>query len=181
MKKYLFLLLALGFMVSCNKTKAQTSGSVLMYKTTTGNYSSSITQVTDTITNAATTYAVNKTTLLSSVVPNYALTFTATNISGTSTFKVVILGSMNGIDWYPATGVPGTDGRNCDTLQCTSVTTAKQFVITMRAGAAKSIPAYHATLPFFNTANRWKYLRSAWIGTGTQSTKIENPTITTSN
>jgi len=177
MKQFLFLLLTLGFMVSCNtKSKAQ----VLMYKTT-GNLSAITTQKTDTLTNAGTTYAINKTTLLASTSGNYNFTFTATNISGTSTFKVVVYGSMNGTDWYPATGNPGTDGFNCDTLQCTSVTTAKQFTMTLRPGAGKSIPAYSTTLPYFNTRNRWAYFRAGYIGTGTQSTKLGNPQITTSN
>lgn len=184
MKKILILLsLTLCLMVSCNDTKAQSStGAILMYKTT-GNLSAiaSPLQKSDTLTNAGTTYAINNKTLLGSLTGNYDFTFTATNISGTSTFKVVLFGSPNGVDWYPATGNPGTDGFNCDTLQCTSVTTAKRFQMTLRPGAGKSIPAYSTTLPYFNTRNRWAYLRASYIGTGTQSTKLTDPQINISN
>lgn len=177
MKQFLFLLLTLGFMVSCNtKSKAQ----VLMYKTT-GNLSAITTQKTDTLTNAGTTYAINKTTLESSVSPNLTFQFTATNISGTSTFKVVLQGSNNGSDWYPLTNVPGTDGRNCDTLQCTSVTTAKQFIMTVRPGGGKTIPTYSTTISYYNTSNRYAYVRAVYLGAGTQSTLLANPVIKTSN
>lgn len=160
-KVFLVMMLALGLAIT------QTSNAQITLNPATTSL--------DSILNAGTTYfktgAVSVTssgTLSNANTGNYRFVFTATNVSGTSTFKAVIEGSMDGTNWFGLTKVPGTDGNNCDTLQCTSVTTATQFTCTSLPGGGKYV--YSAN--YFNTGGRCLYLRIRFIGTGTQVTRI---------
>lgn len=158
--KKVFLVLALFVgLLSCQPVNAQ----VNMSAATTG---------LDSILNAGTTYfkTTQKIHLGKYSTGNYRFGFTAANVSGTSTFKVLLQGSLNGTDWFALTKVPGTDGNNCDTLQCTSVTTAATFTMTSLPGSAK----YTYALTQWNTGGRVFYVRLAFVGTGTQVTRISN-------
>jgi len=160
MKRIFLLMVAIVGLISCQPTNA--NAQITLSAATTG---------LDSVLNAGTTYfktaagALNKDSR-----GNYRFVFTAANVSGTSTFKVLVQGSMDGTTWFALTKVPGTDGNNCDTLQCTSVTTAAQFTMTSIPGSAK----YTYALTQWNTGGRVLYLRLAFVGTGTQVTRISN-------
>jgi hypothetical protein len=163
MKKLILALVLFVGLISCQRVSAQTSAEITMTAATTGK---------DSILNAGTTtFKTGKLSKFSS--GNYRFYFTAANVSGTSTFKVLVKGSMNGVKWFPLTKVPGTDGNNCDTLQCTSVTTADQFTMTSLPGCAK----YTYALTQWNTGGRVLYLALDFVGTGTQVTRITDPKV----
>ena len=124
----------------------------------------------DSILNAGTNTAFKTPSLNSLVSGNYRVVFTAANVSGTSTFKAVLEGSMDGTTWFKLVGNSGTDGRNTDTLQCTSVTTAAQFTMTSIAGGGK----YVYSTQFYNDGGRVLFVRVRFIGTGTQVTRISS-------
>jgi hypothetical protein len=165
MKKVFFLIaLTIGALVSCNTTKAQTI------------QLSGTNAVIDTITNAGTIYF--KTAVGSSGAAklatlkdaNYRFYFTATNISGTSTFTVVQEGSQDGVTWQKINNLPGTDGYCSDTLSVSSVTTAVVKTLNSTVRCVKYV--YGATQG--SQSGRYLYLRLRFVGTGTQSTQIKN-------
>jgi hypothetical protein len=158
MKKLILALVLFVGLISCQRVSAQ----VTMSAATTG---------LDSVLNAGTTYFRTTSGQLNKYTTgNYRFYFTAANVSGTSTFKVLLQGSMDGTKWFALTKVPGTDGNNCDTLQCTSVTTADQFTMTSLPGSAK----YTYALTQWNTGGRVLFVRLAFVGTGTQVTRISS-------
>ena len=116
----------------------------------------------DTVTNAGTTYL---TTQLSAIKSNttgkYRVALKVANISGTSTFKAILQGSLDGTNWVNYYGTAGTNGIQCDTLQVTS------------AAPAYFIWSLTPTPTVLSNWGRVLYLRIACVGTGTQSTRVE--------
>lgn len=172
-KVFLILALTIGALVSCNhKSTAQT-----IQLTGTNAYST----VIDTLTNANTIYfktavgSAGAAKLATLKDANYRFYFTATNVSGTSTFNVVQEGSMNGTDWYKMNNLPGTDGYCSDTLLCSSVTAAVQKTLCSTVRCVKYV--YGATQG--SQSGRWLYVRLRFVGQGTQSTKISNVYVVT--
>ena len=155
--KKLGIILLMAALFSCNDTQAQMT-------------MTASTASLDSILNAGTTTAFKTASLNGLVSGNYRVVFTAANVSGTSTFKAVLEGSMDGTTWFNLTGNSGTDGRNTDTLQCTGVSTAAQFTMTSIPGGGK----YVYSTQFYNGGGRVLYVRVRFIGTGTQVTRISS-------
>jgi hypothetical protein len=155
--KKIGIILLMAALFSCNNTQAQIT-------------MTAATASLDSILNAGTNTAFKTPSLNSLVSGNYRVVFTAANVSGTSTFKAVLEGSMDGTTWFKLVGNSGTDGRNTDTLQCTSVTTAYQFTMTSIAGGGK----YVYSTQFYNDGGRVLFVRVRFIGTGTQVTRISS-------
>lgn len=152
-------------MFACNtKTQAQ---SVLISD---GN-SKSI----DTLTNAGTeSFTTAANAISAGVEGKYRLHFDCANISGTSTFKVVIHSRA-----YAGTGAgyslhhknSGTDGVNCDTLQVTAGVPAS-FDFNLRGDVLSN-----GTGNKNSNAGRAVGFKVYFIGTGTQSTQVKNVAI----
>ena len=153
--KKLGIILLMAALFSCNDTQAQMT-------------MTASTASLDSILNAGTTCSFKTASLNSLVSGNYRVVFTAANVSGTSTFKAVLEGSMDGTTWFKLVGNSGTDGRNTDTLQCTGVTTAAQFTMSSIPGGGK----YVYSTQFYNDGGRVLFVRVRFIGTGTQVTRI---------
>lgn len=161
MKKSILVMLTLitAIIFSCNNTA---SAQVILISDGNG-------KAIDTLTNAGTeswTSPVNQ--LNSGVEGKYRLHFDCANISGTSTFKVVVHSRA-----YAGTGAgyslhhknAGTTGINCDTLQVTAgVPASWDFNLAPASGS---------------NAGRALGFKVYFIGTGTQSTQIKNVAIIT--
>jgi hypothetical protein len=151
MKKFIFAIMALLCFTACN----QKANAQLPYL-----YGSDT--FFDTVTNAGTTYLTSQ---LSAIKSNqsgrYRVSLKTTNISGTSTFKAILQGSLNGSDWVNFYGTAGQTGIQCDTLQVTS------------ASPAYFIWSLNPTPTVLSNWGRVMYLRIACVGTGTQSTRVE--------
>lgn len=124
---------------------------------------------TDTITNAGTVYLTTAAGALIGKPSTIRIQCPWTNISGTSTFKVVLQGTIDGTNWTNVHQVPGTNGVNCDTLQVTALSPAN-WVFTIRPGSTHS--EVFGSLQYATNAGKFTALRLACIGTGTQSTKV---------
>lgn len=123
----------------------------------------------DTLTNANTVYFTCAANALSANrSSNYAIQFKATNLSGTSTFKVILQGTIDGTNWTNVHQIAGTDGIHCDTLQVTSLSPATWiFRINPLVNKTPTSSTYLST-----NAGKFRRLRVAFVGTGTQSTRI---------
>lgn len=166
MKKIIFLVMLA--LMTTTAIKAQ----IPLYSASTGGGISNITaNKFDTLTNTTAKYFITKTGALnSSTSANFTQTFYAKTLTGTpATVTVVRQGSNNGITWHPFTGVPGTDGRNCDTLTFTP-TTETLYSMTCNVGSGKYVYSTNYT----NTGGRWSYQRLAIIPSGTQTLRISD-------
>ena len=83
------------------------------------------------------------------------------NVSGTSTFKVILQGSIDGVNFTNMHQVAGTTGVNCDTLQVTSLAPSTWIFNANQTKASSN-------------TGRVKVIRLAFVGTGTQKTYIYN-------
>lgn len=122
---------------------------------------------TDTITNAGTTY------LTSGILSGYtsgkvAVSLKTANVSGTSTFKAILQGSIDGTNYVDVHQVAGTNGILCDTLQVTAAAPA-YWIWQVYAGSVHSVTD---STYLFTNAGRYLYYRLKCVGTGTQSTII---------
>ncbi|HPI53338.1 MAG TPA: hypothetical protein PLU10_01530 [Chitinophagaceae bacterium] len=115
---------------------------------------------TDTLSDAGTLYFTTPiNALLSEKTGDYRLQFSQTNISGTSTYKVILQGSIDGTNFTNLHQVAGTNGVNCDTLQVTAGAPATWiFNANKNSGTTNK--------------GRCKVIRAKFIGTGTQKTYI---------
>ena len=166
MKKSIFVMLTLltAIIFSCNHTA---SAQVILISD--GN-----SKAIDTLTNAGTeSWTSPAGQLNAGVEGKYRLHFDCANISGTSTFKVVVHSRA-----YAGTGAgyslhhknAGTNGVNCDTLQVTAGVPAS-FDFNLVPGGT----SYTAG----SNAGRALGFKVYFIGTGTQSTQIKNVAIIT--
>ena len=156
MKKFIFFLsiVALCFIGCQEKANAQ----VKMF----GSHTSF-----DTVTNAGTTYLTTQANAINvGKSGRYRVSLKVTNISGTSTFKAILQGSLDGTNWVNYFGTAGTNGIQCDTLQVTS------------ASPGYFIWSLTPTPTVLSNWGRVLYLRLACVGTGTQSTRVDGLVIT---
>jgi hypothetical protein len=156
MKKFIYLLsiMALCFVGCQEKANSQVR---LMGSHTTF----------DTVTNAGTTYLTTQANAINvGKAGKYRVSLKTTNISGTSTFKAILQGSLDGTNWVNYFGTAGTNGIQCDTLQVTA------------AAPAYFIWSLNPTPTVLSNWGRVLYLRVACVGTGTQSTRVEGLVIT---
>lgn len=153
MKKFLFAIMAVMCLAACNeKANAQ---SPIYLRGSDAN--------TDTVTNAGTTYLTTAAGVLSKITSGkYRVSLKVTNVSGTSTFKAILQGSLDGSNWVNYFGTAGTNGIQCDTLQVTS------------AAPGYFIWSLTPTPTVLSNWGRVLYLRLACVGTGTQSTIVES-------
>ena len=115
----------------------------------------------DTLSNAETLYFTSPiSSLLSEKTGSYRVQYASTNVSGTSTFKVILQGSIDGVNFTNMHQVAGTTGVNCDTLQVTALAPANWIFRSYGNGTTN--------------AGRVKVVRLAFVGTGTQKTYIYN-------
>lgn len=157
MKKYIFILIAAAFAMSTQTAQAQGKAIVMRGSDA----------VTDTITNAGTTYLTSP-SLAAYGSGAVSVSLKTTNVSGTSTFKAILQGSNDGSNWNNVHGVAGTTGILCDSLQVTSAAPA-YHTFTAYPGAVNS-PSSSTYL--HTNATRYLYYRLACVGTGTQVTII---------
>lgn len=177
MRKFLLVMLTLvtAVLFSCNPVNAQTRLIADGNSAYTGEN-----KYTDTLTDAGTiTFTTSASVLNAGVEGKYRLHFDGANISGTSTYKVVIHSRA-----YSGTGAgyslhhknAGTDGVNCDTLQVTAgVPASFDFnlvpdVVSNGSGAGSML---------VSNAGRVVGIKVSFIGAGTQSTQIKNVAIIT--
>ena len=113
---------------------------------------------TDTLTNAGSLNFTSPVNALNNRGGNYTIQFTSLNLSGTSTFKAILQGTIDGTNWANVHGVAGTNGIECDTLQVTGGVPASFF---FRAQGNET-----------TNAGKVKRLRIRVVGAGTQSTLI---------
>lgn len=113
---------------------------------------------TDTLSDAGTLYFTSPVNALANQSSNYTIQFTNANVSGTSTFKAILQGTIDGTNYFNLHGVAGTNGIQCDTLQVTSASPATFM--------------YNAHLNDATNAGKVKRLRLKIVGTGTQKTKV---------
>jgi len=131
----------------------------------------------DTLVNANTIYFTTPAAALNNYnTGKYRVSFHCANVSGTSTFKVILQGTIDGTNWVNMTGLGGTDGINCDTLQVTSASPA-DFIFNCVPGVGKTYTSalysvYTSGATFQGRQGRVIRLRLAFVGTGTQSTYI---------
>lgn len=166
MRKFLLVMLTLATAVlfSCNDLNAQ------VRLVSDGNSA-----YIDTITNAGTeSFTTPANTINAGVEGKYRLHFDMTNISGTSTFKVVVHSRA-----YTAGSFglhhknSGTDGINCDTLQVTAGVPSS-FDFNLSPGVTSNGTGYTVS-----NAGRALAFKVYFIGAGTQSTQIKNVAIIT--
>lgn len=165
--KRIIILVMLALMTT-TASKAQAP----LYSAGTGGTISNITSNKfDTLTNTTAKSFITRTGALSATTSaNFTQWFTAKTLTGTpATVTVVRRGSMDGITWYPLTGVPGTDGRNCDTLTFTP-TTEREYSMTCNVGSGKYVYSANYT----NTGGRWFYESLLFIPSGTQTLRISD-------
>ncbi len=149
---FLIMLLALGSFI----TQAQTIS-------LTGSDAS-----TDTITNAGTVYLSTAKSAMVGKPSSFSIQVPFTNVSGTSTFKVILQGTIDGTNWTNIHQVEGTNGVNCDTLQVTSLSPAN-WVFAVRKGSVHSV----STSTFVYTGvGDFTAVRLKFVGTGSQSTIV---------
>lgn len=169
MKKILFLLaLLLTVFVS---TQAQ----AIVLKGTHDNA-----QGLDTLSASDTIYLKNTSSLASGGLSGkYAIELRATNLSGTTGFTATLEGSTDGVNWSTGINkVPGTDGKNCDTL---SVSSAGVYYITISPDAAKQLLSAGVVSQTYYTAGvtRRYYIRVKLLsGATAQSTRVSARLIT---
>lgn len=132
----------------------------------------------DTLTNAETIYFTTPVNSLNAATSGkYRITLNIANISGTSTFKVITQGTIDGTNWFNMYGVPGTNGVNCDTLQVTAAAPATWCFniipgVPHTVAASTAYGAFTIGQPLYGANGRVARIRLKVVGTGTQSTKI---------
>ena len=123
---------------------------------------------TDTITNAGTVYLTSE-DLTGKGYTSYDVQIPFTNISGTSTFKVIKQCTLNGTNWSNMNQVSGTDGiGGADTLQVTALA-PDNWIFRDHPNQIKSVTS--STFLHTNSGYCTK-IRYAFIGAGSQSTKV---------
>lgn len=117
---------------------------------------------TDTVTNTGTTDLTTAAGVLTKMTNGkYRVAFKITNVSGTSSLRAIVQGSLDGQNWVNYFGNAGTNGVQCDTLTITS------------AAPAYHIWALNQTNDSKSNWGRVLFLRVRCIGTATQSTIVE--------
>lgn len=162
MKKYIFIIIAAAFAMSTQTASAQGKAITMAGSDA----------VTDTITNAGTTYLTSP-SLAAYASGAVSISLKTTNVSGTSTFKAILQGSHDGTNWVNVHGVAGTNGINCDTLQVTSAAPA-YWISNIAPGSVKSVT--DSTF-LYTGATRYLFIRWTCVGTGTQSTIISGKVV----
>lgn len=155
MKKILFIAMIIGSFAT--QTKAQV-GQIRF---------SGSDATTDTITNAGTVYLTSE-DLTGKGYTSFAVQIPFTNISGTSTFKVISQCTLDGTNWTNLHAVPGTNGILCDTLQVTSGAPANWI---FRA-QPRSVTSASSSTFYYTNAGYCKKIRFAHVGAGSQSTRV---------
>jgi len=122
---------------------------------------------TDTITNAGTVYLTTAKSALVGKPSSFSIQIPFTNVSGTSTFKVILQGTIDGMNWQNIHGVPGTNGVNCDTLQVTSASPANWIFNVSKGSAHTEGSEVHWT-----GVGNYTAVRAKLIGTGSQVTIV---------
>lgn len=169
MKKILFLMaLMLTIFVS---TQAQS----IILKGTYDNASG-----LDTLGASDTIYLKNLNSLASGgLAGKYAIELRATNLSGTTGFTATLEGSSDGTNWSTGINkVPGTDGKNSDTL---SVSAAGVYYLTISPNTAKQLLSAGVVGQTYYTdgVTRRYYIRVKLLsGATAQSTKVSARLIT---
>jgi len=142
------------FLVMLTLTTAMSYGQISLISSIDGTKS-------DTLSDAGTLYFTTPiSSLLSEKTGSYRVQYTSTNVSGTSTFKVILQGSIDGVNYTNMHQVAGTTGVNCDTLQVTSNSPSSWIFRSFGGGTTN--------------AGRVKTVRLKIVGTGTQKTYISN-------
>lgn len=132
-------------------------------------YGSNTSALFDTLSDASTVYFTTVARALNANKTGaYSVTFKATNISGTSTFKVILQGTLDGTNWTNIHQVAGTDGIHCDTLQVTSLSPAN-WIFRIMPGSAHSVTS---STYLYTNAGKFARIRLKIVGTGTQKTRI---------
>lgn len=150
MKKLFFILSMALFAIACNTKKAEAQISLI---------SSIDGTKTDTLSDTGTLYFTTPSNaLVSEKASSYSLQYYSANISGTSTFKIIVQRTIDGRHWTNMHQVAGTNGVNCDTLQVTS-NSPSTWVFKMNGEGSTN-------------ASRSKGIRAAVIGGATQKTLI---------
>jgi hypothetical protein len=143
------------FLVMLTLTTALSYGQVSLISSIDGTKS-------DTLSNAGTLYFTSPiNALLSEKTGSYRVQYASENVSGTSTFKVILQGSIDGVNFTNMHQVAGTTGVNCDTLQVTSLAPSTWIFNANQTKASSN-------------TGRVKVIRLAFVGTGTQKTYIYN-------
>jgi len=122
---------------------------------------------TDTITNAGTTYLTSN-ALGGYTTGKFTVTLKTANVSGTSTFKAILQGSVDGTNYTDVHHVAGTNGILCDTLQVTAAAPA-YWAWSVYPGSKHSVTD---STYLFTNVGRYLYYRLKCVGTGTQVTII---------
>lgn len=123
----------------------------------------------DTLTNAGTIYfTVPANSINAATTGKFTVAITATKVSGTSTFSIVLEGTVDGTNWFRVYGTPGADGINCDTLTVTNMSGTAAYKMNITPGAVKTV--YGTT--YYTAAVRCSRLRVRIVGTGTQVTRF---------
>ncbi len=109
----------------------------------------------------------------------YAIELRVSNLSGTTGFTATLEGSTDGTNWSTGINkVPGTDGKDCDTL---SVSAAGVYYMTISPSAAKQLLSAGVVSQTYYTAGvtRRYYIRVKLLsGATAQSTKVSARLIT---
>ena len=147
----LIMLLALGSFI----THAQTIS-------LTGSHAS-----TDTITNSGTVYLTAAKSSLVGKPSSFSIQIPFSNVSGTSTFKVILEGTIDGTNWQNIHGVPGTNGVNCDTLQVTAGAPAN-WIFNVSKGSAHT----EGSVIHWTGVGNYTAVRAKCVGTGSQVTIV---------
>lgn len=178
----MFIFMFAFALAACNKTQAQATLPITMYKSTTGAQADITTVTADTLTNADSTWFNVPTGALSKYSTNkYAFYFTLDTTSGSTTpGNVVQQGSYDGVSWFNLSGGSitnmsgpglGIDGNNCDTLTWSVLNVSNKVNRMWTIGGA---PKYAYAVLQTNNAARVTYIRLKFVSSGTQVTRIYN-------
>jgi hypothetical protein len=127
------------------------------------------TRTFDTLANTGTvTFATKANALNASKTGRYRVAVSITNLSGTSSGRMILQGSLNGTDYVNVFAVPGTNGVLCDTLTFTSGSPARH-VWNVFPGSVKSVTD---STYWYTNAGYFPFLRVVITGTASQSTRI---------
>lgn len=122
---------------------------------------------TDTITNSGTVYLTAAKSSLVGKPSSFSIQIPFSNVSGTSTFKVILQGTIDGTNWQNIHGVPGTNGVNCDTLQVTSGSPSN-WIFNVSKGSAHT----EGSIVYWTGVGNYTAVRAKLIGTGSQVTIV---------
>lgn len=125
--------------------------------------------LTDTITNADSTYFTTPANALNAATSGkYVVAVTTNRLSGTGVLNVILEGTIDGTYWFKMHNTPGADGVNCDSLLIPTTAGAFGFKLNCTPGSVKV--AYGTT--YYTGTSRVIRLRAKLLGAATQSTKI---------